>query len=157
MKKLNKKLILGGMIAVLAIIAVVGASCCKCGGNKIAVVNLTQVVKADPAAVTLRVEQAKAIDELSKWLDKAGAEVKAEKKKVKQAEMAQEYREMAIKKEAAIKQAYQAKLKEIDNRLSGIMNDIAKEKGCSVILDSKSVVQGGINITDDVIKAVTKK
>lgn len=48
------------------------------------------------------------------------------------------------------------KMKEVEDDIIGTVKTVAQKKGLSVVLDSSTVIFGGVDITDDVIAAVTK-
>ena len=97
------------------------------------------------------------IKDLSKWLDGAKKEINSEKKKAKKEELTREYKEIAKKREDKIKKDYQEKIIELDKSINKIITKIAKSKGCRTVLNKNTVVQGGIDITEEVIKTVNKK
>lgn len=150
----NKKLAI--KVAVLVIVGVIIVLCCR-SSYRFATVDVKRVVAENPAILALRRENNEKIEDLSRWLDTVQKELNAEKKKAKRMELAREYKEIALKRESEIKQNYQTKLKKIESELKELMQKVAKSKGCSAIFDSASVVQGGVNITKDVIEKLGKK
>ena len=57
-----------------------------------------------------------------------------------------------MEKEQIIKYEHQQKLKEINNEITSLINKVAKQQGCKIVLINTSVISGGKDITSDVLK-----
>lgn len=126
-----------GFIAVLAITLVIGG----CSDTKIGVVDVNKVMTDSPKVQQFE-EQLKndaktRVDQLEK--DKAS---------LSQEEL--QKRSMEISSE--MEKTKQELSKQLNDSMDKALDEIAKEKKMSVILYKNGVAQGGIDITDDVIK-----
>ena len=119
---------------------------------EIAVVNLKQVVSQSQKLMLIRKENDTKLKELSKWLDGVEKDIGSEKDKQKRQKLAKQYKDLAKEKENLIKQEYNKKLKEIDTEITALIDEVAKNAGCDMILEQSLIVKGGKDITADVIK-----
>ena len=87
-------------------------------------------------------------------MNKAKSEVDAQTDINKKKALAQKYeKEFATKREAAAKD-YAKKLQTIDANISSVIVKQAQTMGYDVVLSKTSVLYGGDNITDTIIKNV---
>lgn len=122
--------------------------------DKIAFVDVQKVVNSSAQVKALRNEQNAKRKEMAEFLKKAGSEIKAQTDDKKRQALTQKYdKELKAKQEANAK-AYKTKLIAIDKSISGTINAQAKAMGYDLVLVKGSVLYGGDDITDAVIKAV---
>ena len=91
------------------------------------------------------------LDELSVWLAKAKLTLQNEKDKTKKQDLVIQYQDLARQKESIIRHEYDEKMQVIENNITEIINKIADEQNCTVVLFKTGVFRGGINITPLVI------
>ena len=120
--------------------------------SNIAVVNVKMVLDNYPELRIIKRENNVKLNELSAWLDGVTKEVNAEKDKAKREKLAAQYKKLALEKETLIKQDYTKKIQGINETVSALIDEVAKKAGCRVVLANTSVVSGGKNITDEVLK-----
>lgn len=152
--KVNKKYLKVSVVLVAIILAGFGLK--SLSSNNIATVDIKAVVIASPEVEQIRQANAEKLAELDKWLDQAKQDIQAEKKKAKQADLIKEYKEEAKKRELDIKYEYSSKIVQVEEKINALINKVAKAHSCNIVLDNKSVVQGGIDITKEVIEKLKK-
>lgn len=118
----------------------------------IAVVNLELVLEQSPQLSAIRKDNEAKLNELSLWVDEVNKEIDAEKDDVKHQKLAEQYRKLTHEKEMVIKQEYNNRLKEVDAEITSLIDRVAKQHGCNAVFANTSMVTGGKDITDDVIK-----
>ena len=74
-----------------------------------------------------------------------------ENDKTKKEQLIDQYQDIARQKEDIIKQNYNAKLQEINNEIAEKIKHVAKKNKCNIILLNSAVMQGGFDITHEVI------
>ena len=138
-------------IAILAIAAIAGFSGVQANAQEVGIVDLDKVIsnysKAQDVSADLKVKEAdlqKFLADAQKQLKDAGSPV--EKKNLEDklsAEFktkADNYRELQIKQ-----------WKQIEDNVFNAINQVSKEKKLDVILNKAAVLQGGSEITDQVL------
>lgn len=118
----------------------------------IAVVNLEQVLEQSPKLNAIRKDNEVKLNELTQWIDEVNKEIDAETDAVKHQKLANQYRKLTSEKEKVIKQEYNNRLKEVDAEITALIDKVAKKHGCNVVFANTSMVSGGKDITNDVIK-----
>ena len=118
----------------------------------IAVVNLEQVLAQSPKLSNIQQNKEKKLNELLLWIDKINLELEAEKDKAKRDKLAEQYKEITHEKEMVIKQEYNSRLKEVDAEITVLIDKVAKQNGCNAVFSNISMVSGGKDITDEVLK-----
>ena len=118
----------------------------------IAVVNLEQILEQSPKLNAIRKDNEVKLNELTQWIDEVNKEIDAETDTVNHQKLANQYRKLTSEKEKVIKQEYNNRLKEVDAEITALIDKVAKEHGCNVVFANTSMVTGGKDITDDVIK-----
>lgn len=148
-----------GLIFFIALVAAgISAGMTKMlSGNtepKFAIVDLQRVVMVSKDVNALRTERDNQVKELQSMADKANAEIakisdEAAKKKASEKYLA----EINAKKENYDK-VYTTALQASEEKLNNIIKEVADKEDLTVVLNSNSVVHGGIDITDSVIDMV---
>ena len=120
--------------------------------TSIAVVNLEQVLAQSPKLNAIRQDNENKLNELSLWVDEVNKEIDTETDKEKHLRLANQYRKLTSEKENVIKQEYSNRIKEVDAEITALIDKVAKHHGCNAVFANTSMVTGGKDITEDVIK-----
>jgi len=122
--------------------------------SRIAVVDVSQVVKSSSQVLALKNEQEAKAKDMITFIEKARKEVAATTDAKKKASLEEKYnKELNAKKEAA-EANYNAKLKAIDNSISNQIASQAKLNNYDIVLAKGVVLYGGDDITEAVKQAV---
>ena len=122
--------------------------------QKIAVVDVSQVVTKSAQVQALKKEQAKKMEDLQKWVKTVKSDVEKQKTQESKIKLAQKYDSELVKKREAIAKDYQAKLQKIDKSITDTITNQAKASGYDVVLTKSVVLYGGDDITATIAKAV---
>jgi len=122
--------------------------------QKIAVVDVNQVVNKSAQVQALKKEQTKKMEDLQKWIKTVKADVDKQTTNEGKVKLAQKYDSELIKKREAIAKSYQEKLKEIDKSISSTIVTQAKASGYNIVLAKSVVLYGGDDITAAISKVV---
>jgi len=121
-------------------------------GFKVAVVDVQKVVVSSPQVNALRVEQKNKIDSLIAFVEKAKADLAKESNEAKKKSLEEGYnKELNVKKQAIDKE-YSEKLLDIDKNITNIIQAKAKSDKYDLVLIKSSVLQGGVDITSEIVK-----
>ena len=120
--------------------------------SSVAIVNLEYVLSKSKKLSSIREENKQKLENLSKWVSKVNQELKAQTDTTKQNQLVEQYKKLTHEKEQIIKYEHQQKLKEINNEITSLINKVAKQQGCKIVLINTSVISGGKDITSDVLK-----
>lgn len=122
--------------------------------NKVAVVNVQKVVDKSAQVQALKKEQEAKSKEIMQFIKKANDDIKAQTDETKKKALVKKYeKELAAKREANVKN-YQTKLEAIDKSISATINNYAKTNGYDLILNKGTVLYGGDDITEALLKVV---
>ena len=143
------KCFLSVLLLILAMLS--GAVWQKHFTPKTAVVDMNEVLAQSNKVFALNEVNDAKLEELSSWLDKAKLTIQNEKDKTKKQDLVMQYQDLARQKGSIIRHEYDEKMREIDNNITEIINIIADEQNCSIVLFKTGVFRGGINITPLVV------
>lgn len=135
-RKMNLKRITM-LMAVLAVSVLIGG----CSDAKIGVVDVNKVMADSPKVQQFEEKLKTGAQPLIDKLEQEKANLSPEELQKRNMEVGSEIEKM--KKDLSA---------ELNESMDKALADIAKEKGLSVILYKNGVAQGGIDVTDDVIK-----
>ena len=124
------------------------------GANKIAVVDVQQVVGASAQVKALKKEQETKVKDLQKFIEKARKDVAATSDVKKKQSLEEKYNKELKTKQEAIGKNYNEKLSAIDKSISTQISNYAKMQGYDVVLAKGVVLYGGDDITEAISKAV---
>lgn len=125
------------LMAVLAVSVLIGG----CSDAKIGVVDVNKVMADSPKVQQFEEKLKTGAQPLIDKLEQEKANLSPEELQKRNMEVGSEIEKM--KKDLSA---------ELNESMDKALADIAKEKGLSVILYKNGVAQGGIDVTDDVIK-----
>lgn len=122
--------------------------------QKIAVVDIQKVVSASAQVKALKVSQENKNKELAAFIKKAQEDVNKQTDVNKKKSLAESYeKQLKAKREANIKD-YTAKLKAADANITAQIGKKASELGYTMVVPKSTVVWGGDDITDVVLKGI---
>ena len=122
--------------------------------QKIGYINVGKLLSASKVlktAETTRINQTK---DMLKWYDTASADIQKQSTPQSKEAAVKKYETQLTQKKNSIKDAYAKKVSEVDNQLSSVINQKAKELGYDVVLRSDAVLYGGTDITAQVLPLV---
>lgn len=147
MKKILSILVISFMMLSLPVFAVPEA-------QKIAVVDIQKVVSASAQVKALKSSQENKNKELAAFIKKAQEDVNKQTDVNKKKSLAESYeKQLKTKREANIKD-YTAKLKAADANITAQIGKKASELGYTMVVPKSTVVWGGDDITDVVLKGI---
>ncbi len=137
----HKKIKFSLFLIALVAFAVLASGCGASGNNLVGVLNVEKVMAESPKVKGLQDQLNNRGKELSDQLEKDKASISAEEYQKRQ--------EAAYGEFLKIKQDLE---NQIDNSIKQTLEQVAKEKKIGVVLYKNGVAQGGIDITEDVLK-----
>lgn len=147
MKKILSVLVVSLMLAQTAVMAAPEA-------QKIAVVDLNKVVESSAQVKAIKSAQEAKSKEIANFIKNAQADVNKQKdEKAKKAAAEKYEKQFAAKREANMKD-YAAKIKAADKSITDQIGKKATEMGYTMVLPKSSVVFGGDDITNEVLKVI---
>lgn len=155
----NENKINYGLIALVAIIASVLGSLVTYKvmmeqKKDFAVVDLQRVVLSSKEIAALSNSRQEQIQELKKMADAANDKIKLIKNENTKKEVSQKYLDEINSKRDAFDRVHNSSLQAADQNLNNVINEVAASKGLGIILNKTSVVNGGTDITDEVVEIV---
>ena len=122
--------------------------------QKIAVVDIQRVVAASSQVKSLKASQEAKNKVLSAFIKKAQDDVNKQTDASKKKSLAESYeKQLAAKREANLKD-YTSKLKAADANITSQIGKKATELGYTMVLPKSSVVFGGDDITETILKVI---
>lgn len=122
--------------------------------DKVAVVDVQKLVNKSAQVQALKKERDAKAKELTQFVKKANDEINAQTDEAKKKTLAQKYqKEFASKREANSK-AYKTKLDAVDKNISEMIANYAKTNGYDLVLPKSTVLYGGEDITEALLKVV---
>ncbi len=120
--------------------------------SNVAVVDVQRIVENSPAIKALNLDRKNKIDSLVKFVEKAKSDVSKEGDPTKRKALEDSYNKELNLRKTEMDKEYSKKLSEIDNDITGIIKVRVKKSGYNLTLSKNDVIDGGVNITDDIIK-----
>ena len=147
MRNIRKQILLG-VVSFLLVVGIFSpvASVEAATPAQIGYVNFTYLVDQHP-------DTAKLNEELKKMQDEQREEYKQKEVGLSDDEKKALAIEFGVKVEQKRRELY----KIVADKIVTAANETAKEKNLGIVIDSKIVVCGGVNITDDVLKKIVGK
>lgn len=122
--------------------------------QKIAVVDVNQVVLKSAQVQSLKKEQATKTAELQKWLKNVRTDIEKQQTLAGKEKLAKKYDAEFLKKKETIAKDYQTKLQAIDKNITATIQNTAKTQGYDIVLAKSIVLYGGEDITAAIAKVV---
>lgn len=120
---------------------------------KIGYIDINRVLESHP-----RIEKAK--KDINDFAIKARADYQKQLDEAIKNKTATEAQQLKVEYEAKLNQAVVQKqqeiLKPILDDIKSVVRDVAKKKGIDIVLRGEIIVVGGVDLTEDVIKAIKK-
>ena len=151
---MNKKYLAIGLVSLAVGFAANSFATSSPGEYKVAVVDVQKVVSSSKQVNALKAEQRTKIEELTKFINTARAEVGKETDPVKRKALEDKYNKELQTKKDAIDKSYAAKLTSIDNSISTQIATKAKADGYDLVLAKSVILYGGKDITNEIAKVV---
>lgn len=117
---------------------------------KIAVVDITTILKNSKEINALKLEQEKQMQNMQATIDKAKAEISKEQDPAKIAQLEEKYRNEINKQKLALDTSYNNKLTAIDNKIKTAVVEKARSMNYNMVLPKNTVLFGGDDITEQV-------
>lgn len=142
------------LLVTTLLLATMGITNAAMADTKIAVVDVPAVVNKSAQVQALKKEQQTKLQELEKWLTTARADVEKQKTQESKEKLVKKYDAEFSKKKEVIAKNYQTKLQEIDKSITATIENQAKLKGYDMVISKGTVLYGGDDITQDIMKVV---
>ncbi|MBR6298702.1 MAG: OmpH family outer membrane protein [Candidatus Gastranaerophilales bacterium] len=136
------------------LLVTVGITNAAMADTKIAVVDVQAVVSKSAQVQALKKEQQTKMQELEKWLTTAREDVEKQQTQESKEKLLKKYNADFAKKKETIAKNYQTKLQEIDKSITATIASQAKLKGYDMVITKGTVLYGGDDITQDIMKVV---
>lgn len=118
----------------------------------IAVVDVQKVLESSPEISALNTDRKNKVNELVSFVEKARADVANEPNATKKKALEDSYnKELNLRKEALDKE-YIKKVSDVDKNITALIN--SKASSYDLVLKKSGVIDGGIDITNEVIKGL---
>jgi outer membrane protein len=124
------------------------------GSYNIAIIDLPKVVESSKQVNTFRAEQKRKLDDLGAFVNKARADIDAQKNPNNKKQLEEKYNKELVSKKVAIEKENIKKLKDIDKSIKSTIQAKAKANNYDLVISSSVVLYGGKDITNEVIKSV---
>ena len=142
------------LLVTTLLLATMGITNAAMADTNIAVVDVQAVVSKSAQVQALKKEQQTKMQDLEKWLKTARADVEKQQTQEGQEKLLKKYNSEFAKKKEAIAKDYQTKLQAIDKSITETIANQAKLKGYDMVITKGTVLYGGDDITQDIIKVV---
>lgn len=120
----------------------------------VAIVDVKQVIQNSPQLQAFRVEQNNKMNDLNIFVAKAKADVAKQTDPEKSKALEQKYNDELASKKAELDKEAAKKLSDIYSVINNAVSVEAKKAGYDLIIAKDSTLYGGVDITNDIIKAL---
>lgn len=120
----------------------------------VAVVNIEKIVESSPQINALKADRKNKLDALAAFIVEANANLKKETDEKAKKTLEEKYNQELIKKREAIDLDFAKKLEVIDGEITTLIKAKGKKAGFDLILNKNTVIDGGTDITADVVKGL---
>ena len=122
--------------------------------NKVAYVDMQEVLKNSKQYESITKERKAAIDGLAKFVDAAKKEIIKQSTEEQQIELEKKYNKELQNRKEKIEKEFSTKIAALEKNINDAISSTAKAQGYSIVLSKNVVFFGGKDITDAVKKAV---
>ncbi len=122
--------------------------------NKVAYVDMQEVLKNSKQYSDITKERKAKIEELAKFVDAAKKEIIKQSTEEKQKELEKKYNDELKSRKERIEKEFAAKIAALEKNINDAISTTAKAQGYSIVLSKNVVFYGGKDITDSVKKSV---
>ena len=123
----------------------VGPNMASAASSNVGVVDYSQIMSQHPTVQAASSEMQTAVQEAQKEFEEKSANMKDNEK-----------RDYYTQTQQRLQQKNQELIEPITKNVEESVKKVAEQKGLSVVLDKGAVVYGGVDITQDVLKQVSK-
>ena len=146
-----------GLTVIIAILAAVVSSfitykATSSNSGRAAVVDIDRVALSIKSAAALRTAREGQLERLKTMREDAEKLISAETNAENKQKLSDMYEAEINSKKELYDQQYNAALQTLKQTIDQAVNEVAKKKNIKVLFDPQSVVQGGEDITDEVIR-----
>lgn len=154
MKKLAKLLTITAMALALSLnnFAMAKDASNVATGCNVAVVDVAKVVESSPTINALKIDRNNKINDLAAFVEKARTDVAKEPDAAKKKALENKYNKELNDRKNAMDSAYAQKLSDVDKEVTALIK--TKSSKYDLVLTKSSVLDGGIDITSEVIKGL---
>ena len=118
----------------------------------VAVVDVQKIIENSPEINALKIAGKAKLGDLASFAEKARAEVAKETNVAKKKTLEEAYNKELNDRKSALETEYSKKLSDIDKNITLLINTKAKASGYDLVLVKSNVLDGGTDITADIIK-----
>lgn len=116
----------------------------------VAVVDVNRLIQSSPGINALNVDRKNKVSDLVSFVEKARAEIAKEKSATKKKELENNYTKEINSKKETLDKEYIQNLSNVDKEISAIIK--TKSSGYDLVLTKNCVLNGGTDITNEIIK-----
>ena len=125
--------------------------------TNVAVVDVAKLIESSDKVKSLKAEQAKNMEDLTKLAESAKADIEKQSTSENKEKLAKKYQETINQRRQTNAENYAKKLAIIDKDVDNLVKQKAKASEYKLILAKSSVLYGGEDITEELAKEINKK
>ncbi len=134
--------------------AIQGAMAKTSANLNVAIVDTQKIVESSPEINALKIDAKNKLSDLALFAEKARADIAKETNTTNKKTLEDGYNNEYNVKKVAFDQEYTKKLSDIDKNITSIIKTKAKVSGYDLVLVKSSVLDGGTDITNEIIKGL---
>ncbi len=119
---------------------------------KIAIVDVQKLIESSPEISALKTSRKNDMEILVKFIENAKADVAKEIDETKKKVLEDKYNNELNIRKISLDKEYSKKLSDYDKNITSLISQKAKSLGYNLILTKSSVIDGGVDITSEIIK-----
>jgi len=146
-----RKIATGFLVSLMLGLSIQTASAAE---QKIAVIDIQKVVSSSSQVKALTASQEANAKALADFIKKAQADIDKQKDEKAKQELAKKYEKQLAEKREIFAKDYAEKLKGGEKKVNEQIAQKVKEMGYTLVLPKATVIYGGDDITDAIVKAV---
>lgn len=124
------------------------------GECRVAVVDVQKIVDSSPTINALKTEMKNKLAELNSFVENARADVTKQSDDTKKKALEDKYNQEFNVKKNAIEADYVKKMSAVDKDVTALIKSKAHAAGYNLVLTKITVIDGGDDITNDIIRAL---